>query len=78
MRFGSVSAGHGEKYKRAMENLFKGARVWAAIPKSGYVGVGTVTAEAVGVKDFDVEIDGNSQAPRGARPKGDEYGLGGR
>ena len=60
VRFGFVSAGHGEKYKRAMENLFKGARVWAAIPKSGYVGVGTVTAEAVGVKDFDVEIDGNT------------------
>jgi hypothetical protein len=65
VRFGFVSAGHGEKYRKAMENLFEGARVWAAIPKSratggayGYVGVGTVTAAAVGVNDFDVEVDG--------------------
>ena len=65
VRFGFVSAGHGEKYRKAMENLFEGARVWAAIPKSrasggayGYVGVGTVTAPAVPVKDFDVEVGG--------------------
>jgi len=65
VRYGFVSAGHGEKYRKAMENLFVGARVWAAIPKSraiggayGYVGVGTVTAPAVAVKDFDVEVDG--------------------
>lgn len=65
VRYGFVSAGHGEKYRKAMENLFEGARVWAAIPKSraiggayGYVGVGTVTAPAVGVRKFDVEVDG--------------------
>lgn len=67
VRYGFVSAGHGEKYRKAMENLFEGARVWAAIPKSraaggayGYVGVGIVTAVAVGVKRFDVELDGNT------------------
>jgi hypothetical protein len=65
VRYGFVSAGHGEKYRKAMENLFEGARVWAAIPQSravagayGYVGVGKVIAPAVGVKDFDVEIEG--------------------
>jgi hypothetical protein len=65
VRFGFVSAGHGDKYRKAMENLFEGARVWAAIPQSravggayGYVGVGRVTAPAVGVNDFDVEVDG--------------------
>lgn len=65
VRYGFVSAGHGDKYRKAMENLFEGARVWAAIPKSrataaayGYVGVGRVTAAAVGVNDFDVEVDG--------------------
>jgi len=65
VRYGFVSAGHGEKYRKVMENLFVGARVWAAIPKSraatgayGYVGVGRVIAEAVGILDFDVEVDG--------------------
>lgn len=64
VRYGFVSAGHGEKYRKAMENLFPGARVWAAIPSSraaagsGYVGVGRVVAPAVGVKDFEVEVDG--------------------
>lgn len=65
VRYGFVSAGHGEKYRKVMENLFEGARVWAAIPKSraaggayGYVGVGRVTAAAVGVNGFDVEVDG--------------------
>lgn len=65
VRYGFVSAGHGDKYRRAMESLFEGARVWAAIPSSratggahGYVGVGRVTAKAVGVNDFDVEVEG--------------------
>jgi hypothetical protein len=67
VRYGFVSAGHGEKYRKAMENLFEGARVWAAIPKSraaggayGYVGVGIVTRPAVGVKQFDVEVGGTT------------------
>jgi hypothetical protein len=67
VRYGFVSAGHGEKYRKVMENLFVGARIWAAIPKSravtgayGYVGVGRVTAAAVGVLDFDVEVDGQT------------------
>ncbi len=59
-RYGFVSAGHGAKYRRAMTNLFVGARVWAAIPGIGYVGVGEVTAEAVAVNEFAVEIDGQS------------------
>jgi hypothetical protein len=64
VRYGFVSAGHGDKYRKAMESLFEGARVWAAIPSSratggvhGYVGVGRVTAAAVGVSDFDVEVN---------------------
>lgn len=57
-RFGFVSAGHGEKYRNAMNKLFEGARVWAEIPGTGYVGVGEVTAPAVAVNDFEVEVDG--------------------
>jgi hypothetical protein len=66
-RYGFVSAGHGDKYRRAMSNLHVGARVFAAIPGTGYVGVGEVVDEAVGVNDFTVEIDGQKvpilQAP---------------
>jgi hypothetical protein len=65
VRYGFVSAGHGDKYRRAMENLFEGARVWAAIPSSratgpayGYVGVGRVVSPAVRVTDFEVEVEG--------------------
>jgi hypothetical protein len=57
-RFGFVSAGHGEKYRKAMSNLFEGARVWAAIPGTGYVGMGEVVAPAIAVSDFEVEVDG--------------------
>ena len=56
--YGFVSAGHGDKYRKAMSNLFEGARVWAAIPGTGYVGVGEVTAPAVGVREFEVEHEG--------------------
>lgn len=57
-RYGFVSAGHGDKYRKVMSNLFEGARVWAAIPGTGYVGVGEVLEPAVGVNDFKVEVDG--------------------
>ncbi len=64
-RYGFVSAGHGTKYRNAMQKLPVGARVWAAIPSSwanggahGYVGVGRVTAEAIRVGEFDVEVEG--------------------
>lgn len=57
-RYGFVSAGHGDKYRKAMSNLFEGARAWAAIPGTGYVGVGEVLEPAVRVNDFEVELDG--------------------
>lgn len=57
-RYGFVSAGHGDKYRKVMSNLFEGARVWAAIPGTGYVGLGEVIAQAVGVNDFEVELEG--------------------
>lgn len=58
LRYDFVSAGHGDKYRKAMSNLSVGKRVWACIPGSGYVGVGEVTEEVVGVRDFQVEVDG--------------------
>ena len=56
--YGFVSAGHGDKYRRAMSNLYIGARVYAHIPGTGYVGVGEVVDEAVRVDEFIVEHDG--------------------
>ena len=56
--YGFVSAGHGEKYRKAMANLFDGARVWASIPGTGYVGVGEVVAPAVRIRDFSVQHEG--------------------
>ncbi len=43
---GFVSAGGGEWYSRSLRSLPIGARIWACIPKVGYVGVGTVTGPA--------------------------------
>jgi len=43
---GFVSAGGGEWYTRSLEQVPEGARVWACIPKSGYVGVGIATGPA--------------------------------
>lgn len=64
-RYGFVSAGHGEKYRQAMGNLFVGPRVWANIPSAwasagarGYVGVGEVISPAVRVTEFEVERNG--------------------
>jgi len=75
-QYGFVSAGHGDKYRKAMSNLFEGARVWAAIPGTGYVGVGDVTGPAVGVNDFEVEVDGATtpilQAPVRATNMGED------
>jgi hypothetical protein len=76
--YGFVSAGHGEKYRKAMSNLFDGARVWAAIPGTGYVGVGVVTAPAVPIEDFSVEVEGRVipilEAPLRASDMADEAG----
>lgn len=48
-----------------MSRLIEGARVWPVIPVAvggghGYVGVGRVTAEAVRVRDFKVEVAGTA------------------
>ncbi|BDQ18866.1 endonuclease NucS [Rhodococcus qingshengii] len=58
--YGFVSAGQGDKYRKAMFKLFEGARVWAEIPSTGYVGVGVVEEPAVRVADFNVDTEGKS------------------
>ena len=57
-RFGFVSAGNGRRYSGPLKQLPVGARVWVHIPKTGYVGVGTVTAPAQMARDVTVEVNG--------------------
>src|SRR4051794_39053918 len=43
-RLGFISAGGGRWYSRTLRMLQPGVRVWAMIPRVGYVGVGEVAA----------------------------------
>lgn len=62
-RYGFVSAGGGKWYSATLQSLTPGARVFACIPKTGYVGVGTVMESAVPVRDFVVTVDGGKTVP---------------
>ena len=57
-KYGFVSGGGGEWFSRTLRNLKPGARVFACIPKVGYVGVGTVTGEAKRFDETLVTVDG--------------------
>lgn len=57
-RYGFVSAGGGKWYSATLSMLTPGSRVFACIPKAGYVGVGVVKAPPVPAKEFVVEVDG--------------------
>jgi hypothetical protein len=70
MRLGFVSAGGGDWYSNTLKNVPEGARVWACVPKTGYVGVGRVTGPAkvladshvAGAKDLEWDfIHGNGE-----------------
>lgn len=56
--YGFVSAGGGEWYSRSLRNLPVGARIFTCVPKSGYVGIGTVTTPAVRFSEAEVTVDG--------------------
>lgn len=77
-KYGFVSGGGGAWFSRTLKNLPIGARVFACIPKSGYVGVGTVTGDATRFDQASVDVEGVStplaQLPLTAtyRHKGDE------
>lgn len=60
LRYGFVSAGGGVWYSRSLHNLPEGARIFVNIPKTGYVGVGTVTSPAVRFSDAVVMVDGEA------------------
>jgi hypothetical protein len=58
VKYGFVAAGGGRWYSNTLKQLEPGHRVFACIPKTGYVGVGVVTESAQPVGDFLVEIEG--------------------
>ena len=57
-RYGFICGGGGKWYTQTLNLLFPGARVFALIPKMGYIGVGIVKGTSVPVKDFVVSVDG--------------------
>lgn len=60
-RYGFVSGGGGRWYSRTLDLLFPGGRVFACIPGTGYVGVGTVVSESAPVTDVTFEA---SEGPK--------------
>lgn len=57
-KYGFISAGGGHWYSNTLQLLVPGARIFACIPKQGYVGVGVVKEPTVKVSDFKVAVDG--------------------
>ncbi|NUW05962.1 DUF91 domain-containing protein [Streptomyces sp. CAI-21] len=58
LRYGFVSAGSGEWFSRTIRSLPLGARVFTHIPRTGYVGVGTVSGEPQPFEDAVLTVDG--------------------
>lgn len=61
IKYGFISAGGGLWYSRTLHKLSPGARIFACIPGSGYVGVGVVTSEAKPYNDYTVQTDSGDQ-----------------
>ena len=59
--YGFVSAGGGPWYSKTLRGLPVGARIFAYIPQTGYVGVGTTTGEASQFDDALVTVDGEQR-----------------
>ena len=72
-KYGFISGGGGSWYSQTLKLLSPGDRVWAKIPRTGYVGVGRVVEGMQSAKDFTVTT------PQGVRPAldvlryGDKY-----
>jgi hypothetical protein len=57
-KYGFTCAGGGVWYNQSLKSLKPGQRVYALIPKKGYVGVGEVVGASTPMKDFKVVQDG--------------------
>ncbi|MBC9714480.1 DUF91 domain-containing protein [Streptomyces sp. TRM66268-LWL] len=61
LQYGFVSAGGGEWFSRTLRSLPMGARVFTHIPKTGYVGVGTVSGEPQPFEEAVLSVGGEDQ-----------------
>ena len=55
VKYGYIAAGGGTWYSRTLDLLEAGSRIWVNIPKTGYVGVGTVTGPRQRASEFQVK-----------------------
>lgn len=68
VKYGFFSAGGGSWYTKTLSLLEPGARIWANVPGTGYVGVGEVLEPAVSVDDFLVEEESGIRVPLQSLP----------
>jgi hypothetical protein len=61
VKYGFVSAGGGDWYSRTIRKLPAGARIFAYIPKTGYVGVGIVTGNPMPFPEAILDIGGQQR-----------------
>jgi hypothetical protein len=76
VKFGFVSGGGDLWFSRTLKNLIPGSRVFVCIPKSGYVGVGTVQGEAKRFDQASVTLNG-TETPLSTLPLEGTYSAGG-
>ncbi len=68
--YGFTSAGGGDWFSKTLKKLPVGARVFACIPKTGYVGVGTVTGPAQPVDTAVLDVNGQAVPMASLKLKG--------
>ncbi len=61
LKYGFISGGGGSWYSKTLFLLTPGDRIWANVPKQGFVGVGLVTGPAVRASEYSVDVDGDKR-----------------
>lgn len=72
-RYGYISGGGGSWYSQTLKLLSPGDRVWVKIPKTGYVGVGEVTAGVQPASVFTVSTETGDQLALDVLQQGAKY-----
>ncbi len=73
VKYGFISAGHGEWYSKTLDMLSPNSRIWVNIPHTGYVGVGIVREGKCQAKDASFEINGKVRPMRDLKSKGNYF-----
>ena len=72
-RYGYISGGGGSWYSQTLKLLSPGNRVWVKIPKTGYVGVGEVTAGVQPASEFTVPTETGDRLAMDVVRHGEQY-----